>query len=199
MRKLISPHGVSLDNPTNRHLAARDQRRQHAEDLVDRVAVAFERQIVEAFEHAHRPVGPMQLIEIDIVGLEPLEAALDRSIDLRRAVPRRRCVFAQPGHLAAAGDLGRDHHLVALFARGKPRADDRFGAALRLGLGRHGINLRGVEQGDAAPDRVVQLRMAVGLAVLLAEGHGAETQGRDLHPGAAKLAILHAPPPIPLC
>src|SRR5262245_45559917 len=98
------------------------------------MALAFEMEIVEALEDAHRLVGPVELVEIDTVGLEALQARLDRLHDLALALPRRRLVLAEPHHLAAARDLGRDHHLVARLPRGKPGADDRLGAALGLGL-----------------------------------------------------------------
>jgi len=53
------------------------------------MAVALDMQIVEPLEHAHWPVGPVELVEIDVIGPEPLEAALDRLHDLRLAVPGR--------------------------------------------------------------------------------------------------------------
>jgi hypothetical protein len=66
------------------------------------------------------------------------------------------------------------HHFVAGFARGNPSADDGFRASLGLWLRRDGIDLGGVEDIDAAVERVVHLGVAFGFAVLLAEGHGAE-------------------------
>ena len=56
----------------------------------------------------------------------------------------------------------------------KPSTDDGFSASLGLGLGRDGIKLGGVEDIDAAVERVVHLGVAFGFAVLLAEGHRAE-------------------------
>ena len=147
---------------------------EHAENDLDGMALALLVHIVEALEDAHRPVRPMKLIEVDIVGLEPLEAPVQRLDKLRPALPPGRAVLAQPGHFRAADGLGGDHHFVAGFMRGKPGADDGFGAPLRLGLGRDGVDLGGVEHIDAAVERVVHLGVAFGLAVLLAEGHGAK-------------------------
>ena len=172
-------------------LAAGDELAQYAEDLVDGMAVALQMEVIEAFEHAHRPVRPVQLVEVDVIGLKALEAALDRLHDLGRALPRRGPILAQPGHLAPAGDLGRDHHFVALPARGEPGADNRLGASLRLRLGRDRVDFRSVDEIDAAAERVVQLGVALGFGVLLAERHGAETKPGHLDAAPAKLALLH--------
>jgi hypothetical protein len=63
---------------------------------------------------------------------------------------------------------------------------------LRLRLRRDGVDLRGVEDVDAARKRVIHLRVTFGLAVLLAEGHSAEAKPGDLDAAAAEFAILHA-------
>ena len=55
------------------------------------------------------------------------------------------------------------------------------------------MDFGGVEHGDAAIERIVDLRVAVGFRVLLAVGHSAEADGADLDAASAKLAILHAP------
>jgi hypothetical protein len=89
LRKLISPHRRLVGQADEPDLAEDDQPAQHAEDLVDRMAVPLDMQIVEPLEHAHRPIWPMKLVEIDVTGPEPLEAALDRLHDLRLAVPGR--------------------------------------------------------------------------------------------------------------
>jgi hypothetical protein len=63
---------------------------------------------------------------------------------------------------------------------------------LRLGLGRHRIDFGHIDEIDAALEGVVELGVTLGLAVLLAEGHGAEAQRRYLHAAPAKFAIIHA-------
>ena len=110
-----------------------------------------------------------------------------------RALPRQRSRSLRSQFiLRAPRDLGGDHHLVAHLARVEPSADDRLGAALRLRLRRDGVDLRGVEEVDAALDRIVHLRVAFGLGVLLAEGHGAERERAHLYAGPAEFPILHA-------
>jgi hypothetical protein len=68
---------------------------------------------------------------------------------------------------------------------------------LCLAFGRHRIDFRRIEHVDAAVDRTLHLRAAFGFGVLLAEGHGAETELAHLHAGAAKLAIMHFLPILP--
>src|SRR5262245_41725315 len=60
-----------------------------------------------------------------------------------------------------------------------------------LGLGRDRIDLGGIEDVDAAVEGIVHLGVAFGLAVLLAESHGAEAKPRNLDAGAAKRAVIH--------
>jgi len=71
---------------------------------------------------------------------------------------------------------------------GEPSADNGFGAALSFEFGRHRIDLGGVEDVDAAVDRIVHLPVALRLGVLLAEGHGAEAELAHLHGAAAESA-----------
>ena len=55
-----------------------------------------------------------------------------------------------------------------------------FGAPLRLGLGlEQGRSRPRIEHGDAAIERIVHLRVAVGFRVLLAVGHSAECRWRS--------------------
>ena len=45
--------------------------------------------------------------------------------------------------------------------------------------------------GDAVIKRVIQLPKALGLGVLLTEGHGAETNTADVDAGSAKRTVVH--------
>jgi hypothetical protein len=108
-------------------------------------------------------------------------------------LPAGGAIFAEPIHLGAADHLGRDDHFVTHFARGEPGADDGLGAPLRLGPWRDGIEFRRIEHVDAVFDCAVDLGVAVGLAVLAAEGHGAEAERAHLNAGSAELAMVHMP------
>src|SRR5262249_4896022 len=69
---------------------------------------------------------------------------------------------------------------------------DLLGTPLGLRLGRDGIELGGIKNGDAAINGIIHLGVTFSLGGLFAEGHGAETDGADFYAGAAKLTIFHA-------
>ena len=99
---------------------------------------------------------------------------------------------ADPGLVRVrAGGLGGQHDLVALAGFLEPAADEALGRALRAGAGRHRVHLGGVDEVDAALERVVELAVRVGFGVLLAEGHGAEADAGDVQAGAAELVYFH--------
>ena len=135
----------------------------------------------------------MKLIEIDIVGLEPLQAPFHRLDKLRPALPpgkpslRSQFIFERPMALVAIITLSRalrEASQVPMMASVR---------ALGLWLRRDGIDFRRVEDIDAAVERVVHLGVAFGFAVLLAEGHGAEGDARSLARRCGRaLAIVHA-------
>ena len=62
--------------------AVRTELGKHAENLLDRVRVALEMHVVVTFEDAHRPVRPVQLVDVDVVGLQASQTAFDRLQDL---------------------------------------------------------------------------------------------------------------------
>ena len=53
-----------------------------------------------------------------------------------------------------------------------------------------------VEDVDAAVEGLVHLGVAFGLAVLLAESHGAEAEPRNFDAGTAKRAVIHTILPV---
>ena len=123
-------------------------------------------------------VGPVRLVEVDIVGLQPLQRSLDR-----RTQHRRRNGRATP-HLApaAAGHLGSQHHPVAA-PFGDPSADDLLGPPHGFGGNRvHGIHLGRVQKIHPRPQRPVDLGMPFGLGVLAAPRHGAKAKGGHHQP-----------------
>ncbi len=133
----------------------------------------------------------MQLVKVDIVGFQPLQALVHRLAHLRPVKPTWRLVFSEPSHRRAPNHLGRKNDLVPVLPRRKPCADDFLGPPLRLRLWRNGVKLRGVEEIHAARDGVVHLLMALGFGVLLAPGHGAEADQRNVNAGAAEFTGLH--------
>ena len=53
------------------------------------------------------------------------------------------------------------------------------------------IQFGGVEEIDALVEGIIHLRVAFGLGVLLAPGHGAEADQADIQVGTAETAIFH--------
>ena len=74
---------------------------------------------------------------------------------------------------------------------GEPVADDGFGGAAGFGARRHGVHLGRVEKIDAALQRAVQDGVGRGLIDLLAKGHGAQADRRDVQVAGAELNFIH--------
>ena len=73
----------------------------------------------------------------------------------------------------------------------EPMTKIGLGAALRLRLRRHRIHLGGIDEIDAVRDGVVQLRIGIGLRVLLAPCHRAEADLGDAEFRAGKRSVFH--------
>src|SRR5262249_17905410 len=89
-----------------------------------------------------------------------------------------------------AGHLARDDQLVAWAPR-EPVAEESFCPSLRRRVGRHGIHLRRIDEVDALCDGVIELRVRLLFAVLLAPGHGAEADFGDVELRAGEGAVFH--------
>ena len=129
-RRIVS--GAASLSPRWRTLPSLDQLGHRADRLLDR----------------HVGVDAVLVVEVDVVGAEALQRALDRAADvLGRAVER-----TDRGHVARrrvvhpARELGRDHVLVAA-------ALDR--AADELLVGQGPVELRGVEEVDPELERAL--------------------------------------------
>ncbi len=132
----------------------------------------------------HIGIDAMLIEQIDDVGPEAFQRSLgDRADVLGAAV--------HPGlpagrRLDAETELGGDHHPLA--HRGQ-----RFAHHLFVGEGT--IDLRRVEEGDAAVDCRADQRDAVGFAEGMAIGkvqaHAAEANGRNLETVLAEYALFH--------
>jgi hypothetical protein len=88
---------------------------------------------IDDAEGRHVALGPVDLVQVDHIGLQPAQAGVARGHDVGR---RHATAGAHPGHAARrARDLGGQHHLLArarVFR--KPVADDGLGGATGLGL-----------------------------------------------------------------
>jgi hypothetical protein len=118
------------------------------------------------------------LVKIDVVGLQPRQAGLDRGHDV---APRG----ALPGAVLAhrLGIFCRQHDVLASVAEHLPQHG--------LRAAHSGIDVGGIEQRHAEVDRLVD-HLARGFEVgALAEIIAAEADGGNTQAGAAEIANLH--------
>ncbi len=161
----------------------------HVEDVGQHlVAVLLVGVVVpRAFPVVVPAARPVDLVEVDVVGLQAPQAPFHR-LAHRGGVDA--AAAAHPW-AAAAGDLGREDHPGAVAGLSEPGADDLLGLAVGGGRGGHGVHFGGIEEVDAVVERVVHLRVTFGFGVLQAPGHGAEADLGDQHVGPAELSRLH--------
>ena len=130
-------------------------------------------------------VDAVLVVQVDVVGAEPLQGALDRGADVRRA--------AVEDAGAATGvrddaELRGQHHLVAAVLDGPA---DQF----LVGVGT--VDLGGVEVRDAEVQRPVDGANRLGVAacsdvVVAGHRHGAESYAGDVE--SADRDVLHGDP-----
>ena len=126
----------------------------------------------------------VDLVQVDVVGAEATEGALDGVEDVFAggpAIPRLRA------HGARA--LG-GHDEIAATAP-KPPPEYLLGTAHRLERTPHRIHVGGIEEGDPARRRTFQDGDRGGLIALQAEGHGAETETGDRKAGTTESDVAH--------
>src|SRR5690606_38114439 len=126
----------------------------------------------------------VELVQVDVVRAEALQAVIDRVEDV---LPRVAAVPAVRPHVAEA--LGREDEVLALPL--EPAPQDLLRASGRGHVPAEGIRVRGVEEGDAALGSAVEDRARGVLVALQAEGHGPEAQPRDLQAGPAETHVFH--------
>src|SRR5213594_123911 len=148
------------------HLALRNQ-------FLDRSRHVFDR---------HVWVDAVLIIEIDDVGPEPFQRALDALLDaLGPAV-----LHLLPAGITSHPELGGDHHLSAHW---------RQRLANQLFVGIRTVNLGGIEECDAAFDGRADERdhrlLVRWDTVALAHPHAAEPECRNLEIALSKFALLH--------
>ena len=134
----------------------------------------------------HRRVPPVDLVEVDVVRLEPAEAGVDLLQD--RLAGQTGAVGPGP-HPAV--DLGGEDDVLAVGVRLQ-----RPAGVLLAGAG--GVDVRGVEGVDAGFERRLD-RLAGERLVLhprparsgVAPAHAAEGDGRDLEAGVPEVEVAH--------
>ena len=136
-------------------------------------------------------VGPVGLVEVDVIGAELLQAVFHRADDIV-AVKRGHAVAlgALEPDVARARDLGGENDRIARLGL-EPLADDFLGAADPLDVRRHGIAFGSVEEIDAGIVAHVEDAHAGGFIGLAAEGHRAHADIGNDNGGSAEAAVLH--------
>ena len=158
---LGDPPGAIIRDAEIAHLALPDQFAHRAHGLVQRRRVIF----------------LMQIIDVDIVGAEPLQAFVG---GLQHPASRQSAAVGIVAH--GVGELGREYQSVPAVGNGA--ADHLLGIAARIGVG-------GIDEVDAGLARLGDDPRRRRLVGRPAEHHGAQAYRRDFQAAAAELTILH--------
>ena len=179
------PHGVSLDRPMWRILPALTCSSSASRVSSSGVRLAsvcvLVAQLAEEIGAALRPV---QLVEVDVVGLQALEAGVHGFGDVLAVVSQVFVADVVDG-VAGAGDLAGQDPVGAIAAAFEVIADVALGGGVGFGLGRHRVHLGGVDEIDPGALGPFDLGEGFSLAVLLAPGHGSEADGAHVQIGSA--------------
>ena len=124
----------------------------------------------------HRAVLHMGVVEVDAVGAQAFEAALDAARDRRGAQP-----FVVP-----AADLGGQEDVVAVAALAHPAPEQRLALAALALLDPERVVVGGVEEAPAGVVVAVEHGERRRLVDRGAEEHGAEAERADVGAGVAE-------------
>ena len=123
------------------------------------------------------PFRPVQLIEVDTIGLQAPKVALQRLCQLLPGV-----AWSAPEVMklaAGARGFGREDPIVPAAGLAEPTADVLFGSTLGFLSGRYRVHLGGIHKIDAMLQGITYLVVGLGFRVLLAPGHSAQTNTGD--------------------
>ena len=146
--------------------------------------------VAQLAEEVGAALRPVQLVEVDPVGLQALEAGVEGCADVLAVVAQVAIADIVDG-VAGAGDLAGKHPVGAVATAFEVVANVAFGGGVGVGLGRYRVHFCGVEEVDPRGLGPFDLREGLCLAVLLAPGHGAQRDRADIQIGAAQLSVIH--------
>ncbi|MNP13392.1 hypothetical protein D3C76_1056710 [compost metagenome] len=164
---------------------------QRFQGFLQRGEVLFAVLVSQLAEEVGAALRPVQLVEVDPVGLQPLQAGVEGGDDVL-AVVLQLAVADMADAVAGAGDLAGEDPVVAIAVLAEPVADDLFGARIGFRAGRYRVHLGGVDEVDAGCPGALDLREGFRLAVLFAPGHGSQAERTHLDVGLAERTVLHA-------
>jgi hypothetical protein len=132
--------------------------------LVDRgLRLFLGRVVVEDAERRHVALGPVDLVQVDHVGLQALQAGVARGHDVGR---RHAAAGAHPGHAARrAGHLGGQHQLLARAGRAVNQLPMMVSVAPQVSA-RAGTAYISAVSMKLTPRSSARLRMAWALALI---------------------------------
>ncbi len=150
---------------------------------VEHLALAHE--IVEGAQHLVERglmVDVMDVVDVDVVGLQPFQAGLDLLLDVQ---PRHAGVVGPVAHRVE--HLGGDDRVVPPSLQ--RLAQHRLRRAADIGVG-------GVEERPAGLEHGAHHARRFGLIGAVAEGHRAEADLGDFEAGTAEASIVHSLTPV---
>lgn len=121
----------------------------------------------------------MELVEVDVVGLESPEAGFAAFDDVESAGSNG---VRLVGHSAVY--LGCEKHVVTFSVALKRLANELFRCAFA-------VDVRGVEEVNSLAEGVVDDFACVFKVGLLSEHHAAQNEGADVHAGASEEFVFH--------
>lgn len=137
-------------------------------------------------------VDVVELVEVDVIRLQALEARVERAADVQRG----ELALVGPAFAHVAVDLGREHGLVSVGrVLREPFADDLLGAA---GVDRAAVSVSGVEEVDALVVSGIHDRVGVLHAGVRPKVHRAQADTANGKAGPAEMSEVHTanlPPP----
>lgn len=135
--------------------------------------------IAELAEVVGRALWPVQLVEVDPIGLQALEAGIQR-FGYMRAVVFELTVADIADAIARAGDLAGQHPVSTITTLFEVVTDDLFGLAVGFCARRYRVHLGGIDEIYSVGLGAFNLGEALARAVLFAPGHGTQAQTADL-------------------
>ena len=147
--------------------------------------------IAQLAETVGLALWPMYLIEVEIIGLQTLQAVVQR---VANVFAIQRVVRANAAVVIArrAADFRGDNQLFAVAAFCQPVADVGFGQTLGFRARRDRIHFGDINQVNSLTYGVVELFMSVGLAILFTKRHCAQPQRADFKRTVWDTVILHS-------
>ena len=128
----------------------------------------------------------MELVEVDVVGLQPVQGGVDCVEDVPPGVPG--VEGRGPGWSEAL--RGKDETVPSSL---QPATEDLLGATLGCEIAAERISVRGVDEVDAALCSPIEDRDRGRLVTLQSEGHRPKTELRHLEAGSSESRVIHEP------